>query len=105
VIIHQPHEPGRLALSDFTDAGGLGVFIAGERLDHCPCINRGYYNSSPCGVSFNAADLDLVGMDVSILELNGESYRLKQSKSRRRKDPPFSAAAVVDPQTGEIASQ
>jgi hypothetical protein len=34
VIFRQLHEPGRQGLSDFTDAGGLGVSIAGERLDH-----------------------------------------------------------------------
>ena len=34
VIFRQAHEPGRLGLSDFTDAGCLGVSIAGERLDH-----------------------------------------------------------------------
>lgn len=34
VIFRQEHEPGRLGLSDFTDAGGLGVMIAGELLDH-----------------------------------------------------------------------
>ena len=34
VIFRQRHEPGRLGLSDFTDVGGLGVSIAGERLDH-----------------------------------------------------------------------
>ena len=34
VIFRQTHEPGRLGLSDFTDAGSLGVFIAGEPLDH-----------------------------------------------------------------------
>lgn len=49
--------------------------------------------------------LDRLTHHVNILELNGESYRLKQSKSRRRKDAPASDAAVVDPQTGEIASQ
>ena len=47
--------------------------------------------------------LDRLTHHVNILELNGESYRLKQSKSRRRKDPPASDAAV-DAQTGEIAS-
>ena len=31
VIFRQEHEPGRLGLSDFTDAGCLGVSIAGER--------------------------------------------------------------------------
>jgi len=34
VIFRQTHEPGRLGLSDFTDAGSLGVSIAGEPLDH-----------------------------------------------------------------------
>lgn len=34
VISRQEHEPGRLGLSDFTDAGGPGVMIAGEKLDH-----------------------------------------------------------------------
>ena len=34
VIFRQEHEPGRLGLSDFTDVGGLGVTIAGEKLDH-----------------------------------------------------------------------
>ena len=34
VIFRQEHEPGRLGLSDFTDAGCLGVSIAGEALDH-----------------------------------------------------------------------
>jgi DNA replication protein DnaC len=48
--------------------------------------------------------LDRLTHHVSILELNGESYRLKQSKSRRRKDAPTSNASLVDPQTGEIAS-
>ena len=34
VIFRQEHEPGRLGLSDFTDASGLGMAIAGEPLDH-----------------------------------------------------------------------
>ena len=34
VIFRQQHEPGRQGLSDFTDTNGLGVSIAGERLDH-----------------------------------------------------------------------
>lgn len=34
VIFRQNAEPGRLALSDFTDAGGLGVTIAGEPFPH-----------------------------------------------------------------------
>ena len=34
VIFRQEHEPGRLGLSDFTDANGLGVTIANEPFDH-----------------------------------------------------------------------
>ena len=34
VIFRQAHPPGRMGLSDFTDAGNLRVTIAGERLDH-----------------------------------------------------------------------
>ena len=34
VIFRQEHAPGRLGLSDFTDASGLQVSIAGEPLDH-----------------------------------------------------------------------
>ncbi|MBS3023756.1 ATP-binding protein, partial [Acidiphilium multivorum] len=47
--------------------------------------------------------LDRLTHHVQILEMNGESYRLKQSRARRRKgiekagdDPPH------DPETGEI---
>jgi len=34
VIFRQEHEPGRLGLSDFTDASALGITIGSERLDH-----------------------------------------------------------------------
>lgn len=34
VIFRQEHEPGRLGLSDFTDANGLGITIGGVALDH-----------------------------------------------------------------------
>lgn len=34
VIFRQEHEPGRMGLSDFTDANALGVTIAGVALDH-----------------------------------------------------------------------
>jgi DNA replication protein DnaC len=49
--------------------------------------------------------LDRLTHHVHILELNGESYRLKQSKARRRRDPRPSdeaAAAAADPETDEI---
>lgn len=34
VIFRQTHEPGRMALSDFTDMGDLGVTVGGTPLDH-----------------------------------------------------------------------
>jgi hypothetical protein len=34
VIFRQEHPPGSVGLSDFTDMGGLGITIAGERLGH-----------------------------------------------------------------------
>jgi DNA replication protein DnaC len=47
--------------------------------------------------------LDRLTHHVHILEMNGESYRLKQSKARRRKEPASSDQAVVDAQTGEVS--
>jgi hypothetical protein len=48
--------------------------------------------------------LDRLTQHVHILELNGESYRLKHSKARRRRDPrPADEAAAADPETGEIS--
>jgi len=47
--------------------------------------------------------LDRLTHHVHILELNGESYRLKHSKARRRRDPrPADEAIAADPETGEI---
>ncbi|MCH2396144.1 MAG: hypothetical protein MK313_15845 [Oceanibaculum sp.] len=45
VIFRQTPEPGRMALSDFTDAGELGVTIGGQPLAHrplpfCPGLQR-----------------------------------------------------------------
>ena len=34
IIFRQKHEPGRRGLSDFTEASGLGVTVAGKALDH-----------------------------------------------------------------------
>jgi hypothetical protein len=55
------------------------------------------------------APLDRLTHHVHILELNGDSYRLKQSKNRRRKgrdpaddEPP--RAEDVDPDTGDASS-
>jgi chromosomal replication initiation ATPase DnaA len=50
--------------------------------------------------------LDRLTHHVHILELNGESYRLKQSKARRRcaTQPADEAAPAADPETGEITT-
>ena len=34
IVFRQNHPPGQLGLSDFTDAGGLRIAVAGEPLDH-----------------------------------------------------------------------
>lgn len=47
--------------------------------------------------------LDRLTHHVHILEMNGESYRLKQSKARRRKEPQPAAEPNIDPETGEIS--
>jgi DNA replication protein DnaC len=46
--------------------------------------------------------LDRLTHHVHILEMNGESYRLKQSKARRRIESAPPAEPIVDPETGEI---
>lgn len=53
--------------------------------------------------------LDRLTHHVHILELNGDSYRLKQSKGRRRKAPASAdeeapPVETIDPETGEITS-
>lgn len=47
--------------------------------------------------------LDRLTHHVHILEMNGESYRLKQSRARRRKEPQLVAEPTIDPDTGEIS--
>ena len=54
--------------------------------------------------------LDRLTHHVHILEMNGDSYRLKQSKSQRRRTPRSANADAsgdesVDPSTGEVVSQ
>ena len=54
--------------------------------------------------------LDRLTHHVHILEMNGDSYRLKQSKSRRRRasrstNADASEGDNVDPSTGEITSR
>lgn len=46
--------------------------------------------------------LDRLTHHVHILEMNGDSYRLKSSKARRRRQLAQDAATAVDPNTGEI---
>jgi DNA replication protein DnaC len=53
--------------------------------------------------------LDRLTHHVHILELNGDSYRLKQSRSRRRKSRDLTndeapTSETVDPETGEVSS-
>ena len=53
--------------------------------------------------------LDRLTHHVHILEMNGDSYRLKQSKSRRRRalksmGEETSATEIIDPETGEITT-
>jgi len=58
VIFRQVHEPGRMALSDFTDMGASGVSIAGVLLDH-----RLYHFRLACS-----------GFGHAHVVLGGESY-------------------------------
>ncbi len=46
--------------------------------------------------------LDRLTHHVHILEMNGESYRLKQSRARRRKELQPAPQPLIDPETGEI---
>ena len=50
--------------------------------------------------------LDRLTHHVHILEFNGESYRLKQSRGRRRSrgapEQNQAASNVIEPETGEI---
>src|SRR3974390_3160515 len=46
--------------------------------------------------------LDRLTPHVHLREMNGDSYRLKQSKGRRRKAAP--AGEAIDPETGEVIS-
>ena len=52
--------------------------------------------------------LDRLTHHVSILTMNGDSYRLKQSAARRRRTAATAAqnqaSEIVDPDTGEITT-
>jgi len=58
VIFRQVHEPGRMGLSDFTEMGDLGVYVAGVALDH-----RLYHFRLACS-----------GFEHAHVILGGESY-------------------------------
>jgi DNA replication protein DnaC len=49
--------------------------------------------------------LDRLTHHVHILEMNGESYRLKQSKMRRRTETTSPSDLAVDPQAGDTTSE
>jgi acyl-CoA thioesterase FadM len=57
-----------------------------------------------CRRLVNVSMPDRLTHHVRILKLNGESYRLKQSKARRRRAAQTAddEAVAVDPETGEI---
>jgi DNA replication protein DnaC len=46
--------------------------------------------------------LDRLTHHVHIIEMNGESYRLKHSKARRRQQLAQEPGVAIDPDTGEI---
>ncbi len=51
--------------------------------------------------------LDRLTHHVSILTMNGDSYRLKQSAGRRRsaaREAQNQATEIIDPETGEITT-
>jgi hypothetical protein len=50
--------------------------------------------------------LDRLTHHVHILEMNGESYRLKTSSARKRRHAgqPTETGETIDPETGEIGS-
>lgn len=49
--------------------------------------------------------LDRLTHHVHILEMNGDSYRLREARSRRRKAKaqPRAAGEAIDPETGEVS--
>jgi DNA replication protein DnaC len=64
----------------------------------------GYVPLSPTGAELL---LDRLTHHVSILTMNGDSYRLKQSAGRRRsaaRAEQNQATEIIDPETGEITT-
>ena len=61
IVFRQTHPPGRLGLSDFTDANGLAVTVAGAPLDH-----RLYHFRLACS-GFSHADVVLGGESFAAL--------------------------------------
>src|SRR3712207_2489496 len=71
VMFPQTHAPGRLGLSDFTDASDLGVTIAGDRLAH-----RLYHFA-----------LAFSGFEHAEVVLGGESFTALAAGCRTRSPP------------------
>jgi hypothetical protein len=73
---------------------------------HVNAVSRVHVASLRRGVSARIGNSKArqFGTNAQVLELSGESYRLKQSKARRRRDPrpADEVAAAVDSKTGEI---
>jgi hypothetical protein len=100
----------RPSLSSFTQTGAELLFeIFSQRHERDSTIVTSNLPFEEWTTVFDSqrltgALLDRLTHHVHILELSGESYRLKQSKARRRRDPrpADEAIAAADPETGEI---
>ena len=82
IVFRQTHPPGRLGLSDFTDANGLAVTVAGAPLDH-----RLYHFRLACS-GFSHADVVLGGESFAALAggLQGALWSLGGAPAEHRTD-------------------
>src|SRR4051812_42945582 len=92
VFFAQAHEPGRLAASDFTHMGALGVTIAGEAFDHLVYHFVLTYSNWEAGtVCFSESFESLSeGLQNALWELGGVP--------RRHRTDRLTAAVNTDPQ-------
>jgi hypothetical protein len=92
VFFAQTHEPGRLAASDFTHMGALGVTIAGEAFDHLVYHFVLTYSNWEAGtVCFSESFESLSeGLQNALWELGGVP--------RRHRTDRLTAAVNTDPQ-------
>ena len=82
VFFPQEHPPGRMGLSDFTDAGELGIAIAGRALDHR------LYHFRLAGSGWEHAEIVLGGESFTALAegLQNALWRLGGAPSEHRTD-------------------